>query len=76
VAIRGWQTFSAPLRRLLVTCPYRAYDYLGLKAKKGHKIAIVATARKLLHIVWAVLVRQEKYRDLQKDSPKNGIGSV
>ncbi|GCL71025.1 hypothetical protein PN4B1_09290 [Paenibacillus naphthalenovorans] len=38
-----------------------------MKEKKGHKIAIVATARKLLHIIWAVLVRQEEYRDLRKD---------
>ena len=59
----------------MVQCAQRAIQskgklrnfYLGLKEKKGHKIAIVATARKLLHIVWAVLVRQEEYRDIRKD---------
>jgi transposase len=63
------------LRWILVQCAQRAVQsegklrafYLGLKAKKGHKIAIVATARKLLHVVWAVLVRQEEYRDLRRD---------
>ena len=65
----------ATLRWILVQCAQRAIQskgklrafYLGLKEKKGHKIAIVATARKLLHIIWAVLVRQEEYRDLRKD---------
>jgi transposase len=63
------------LRWILVQCAQRAIQskgklrsfYLGLKEKKGHKIAIVATARKLLHVVWAVLVRQEEYRDLRRD---------
>jgi transposase len=63
------------LRWILVQCAQRAIQskgklrsfYLGLKEKKGHKIAIVATARKLLHVVWAVLIRQEEYRDLRKD---------
>jgi transposase len=63
------------LRWILVQCAQRAIQsegklrtfYLGLKGKKGHKIAIVATARKLLHVIWAVLVRQEEYRDLRKD---------
>ncbi|ALS24173.1 IS110 family transposase [Paenibacillus naphthalenovorans] len=65
----------ATLRWILVQCAQRAIQskgklrafYLGLKEKKGYKIAIVATARKLLHIIWAVLVRQEEYRDLRKD---------
>ncbi len=63
------------LRWIMVQCAQRAIQskgklrafYLGLKEKKGHKVAIVATARKLLHIVWAVLIRQEEYRDLLKD---------
>lgn len=63
------------LRWILVQCAQRAIQskgklrtfYLGLKERKGHKIAIVATARKLLHVIWAVLVRQEEYRDLRKD---------
>jgi transposase len=63
------------LRWILVQCAQRAVQskgklrtfYLGLKEKKGHKIAVVATARKLLHIVWAVLNRKEEYRDIRKD---------
>jgi hypothetical protein len=43
------------------------YIYLALMEKKGHKVAIVATARKLLHVVWAVLSRKEEYRDLRRD---------
>lgn len=41
--------------------------YLRLKRKKGHKIAIVATARKLLAIAWAMLVRGVSYRERRED---------
>ena len=63
------------LRWILVQCAQRgirsASDlqsfYLRLKAKKGHKIAIVATARKLLTIIWAVLTKEEEYKDIRRD---------
>ncbi|OKP84905.1 hypothetical protein A3844_18335 [Paenibacillus helianthi] len=63
------------LRWILVQCAQRAVQspgklrlfYLALKEKKGHKVAIVATARKLLHVIWAVLSRKEEYRDLRRD---------
>jgi transposase len=35
--------------------------YLRLRAKKGEKIAVVAVARKMLCIIWHLLVRGEKY---------------
>ncbi|KXG75830.1 hypothetical protein AN618_17400 [Fervidicola ferrireducens] len=63
------------LRWILVQCAQRAIQskgklqsfYFRLKEKKGHKIAIVATARKMLHIIWAVLTRREEYRDIRRD---------
>jgi transposase len=72
------------LRWILVQCAQRAIQskeklrsfYLSLKEKKGHKIAIVATARKLLHIIWAVLTRQEEYRDLRKDLLERKLKSL
>jgi|WetSurMetagenome_2_1015567.scaffolds.fasta_scaffold14151_3 transposase len=35
--------------------------YLRLRAKKGEKIAVVAVARKMLCIIWHLLVKGEKY---------------
>ena len=37
--------------------------YLRLKTKKGTKVAIVAVARKLLSIIWTLLIRNEEYRE-------------
>ncbi|MBE3580436.1 MAG: IS110 family transposase [Thermoanaerobacteraceae bacterium] len=41
--------------------------YLRLKKRKGHKIAIVAAARKLLTIIWAMLTKNTEYRYLKED---------
>ncbi len=41
--------------------PLRAF-YQRLRAKKGHQIAIVATARKMVTIFWHLLSRDEDYR--------------
>lgn len=41
--------------------PLRAF-YQRLRAKKGHQIAIVATARKMATIFWHLLSRGEDYR--------------
>lgn len=41
--------------------------YLRLKKRKGHKIAIVAAARKLLTIIWAMLTKNREYRYLRED---------
>ena len=41
--------------------------YLRLKKRKGHKIAIVAAARKLLTIIWAMLTKNTEYRYLRED---------
>ena len=35
--------------------------YLRVKAKKGEKTAIVAVARKMLTLIWHLLVKGEKY---------------
>jgi len=36
--------------------------YYELKKRKGTKIAVVATARKLLRVVYCMLSRKENYR--------------
>jgi len=36
--------------------------YLRLKKQKGTKIAVVATARKLLRVIYCMLTRKENYR--------------
>lgn len=41
--------------------------YLRLKKRKGHKIAIVAAARKLLTIIWAMLTKNTEYHYLKED---------
>jgi predicted GIY-YIG superfamily endonuclease len=41
--------------------------YLRLKKHKGHKIAIVAAARKLLTIIWAMLTKNTEYRYFRED---------
>ncbi|WP_258359419.1 IS110 family transposase [Moorella sulfitireducens (nom. illeg.)] len=41
--------------------------YLRLKKRKGHKVAIVAAARKLLTIIWAMLTKNMEYRHLRED---------
>jgi len=38
-------------------------SYLRIKGRRGHKIAIVATARKLLGIIWHLLITGEEYID-------------
>lgn len=41
--------------------------YLRLKKREGHKIAIIAAARKLLTIIWAMLSKNAEYRYLKED---------
>jgi transposase len=36
--------------------------YFELKKKKGTKIAVVATARKLLRVIYCMLARKENYK--------------
>jgi len=36
--------------------------YLKLKKEKGTKIAVVATARKLLRVIYCMLSRKENYK--------------
>ena len=60
------------LRRTLVQCATSAIKarnsqirlfYLRIRGRRGHKIAIVATARKLLGIIWHLLITGEEYID-------------
>jgi transposase len=60
------------LRRILVQCATVAIKarnsqirqfYLRIRGRRGHKIAIVATARKLLGIIWHLLITGEEYID-------------
>jgi len=60
------------IRRILVQCAMVAIKarnsqirlfYLRIKGRRGHKIAIVATARKLLTIIWHLLLTGEEYID-------------
>jgi len=60
------------LRRILVQCATVAVKarnsqirlfYLRIRGRRGHKIAIVATARKLLEIIWHLLITGEEYID-------------
>lgn len=62
---------SKPLRWILVQCanvavnqvkdPYLGRFYGGLKRKKNHQVAILATARKLLVSIFHMLDRKEVY---------------
>jgi transposase len=60
------------LRRTLAQCATSAIKarnsqirlfYLRIRGRRGHKIAIVATARKLLGIIWHLLITGEEYID-------------
>jgi len=60
------------LRRILVQCATVAVKarnsqirlfYLRIRGRRGHKIAMVATARKLLGIIWHLLITGEEYID-------------
>jgi transposase len=58
------------LRRILVQCATSAIKirnsqirlfYLRIRGRRGHKVALVATARKLLGIIWHLLLTGEEY---------------
>ena len=60
---------SAPVRKALVEAswsavrnpgPMRAF-YQRVRARRGHQIAIVATARKLAGLFWCLLTREQDY---------------
>jgi transposase len=61
---------NALLRWILIQVVHQAVRYpgelrkfyLGLKKKKGNKIAVVAAARKLLRVLYCMLTRKENYR--------------
>jgi transposase len=47
--------------------------YLRLRAKKGEKIAVVAVARKMLCIIWHLLVKGERYVE---ETFEKAVGSI
>ena len=60
------------IRRIMVQCAMVTIKarnsqirqfYLRIRGRRGHKIAIVATARKLLTIIWHLLLTGEEYID-------------
>lgn len=56
-----WLLVEAATAAVRVPGPLQAF-YVRLRAKKCHNKAIVATARKMLHFVWHMLMRGEPYR--------------
>jgi len=50
--------------------------YLRIKAKKGEKTAIVAVARKMLTIIWHLLVKGEKYVEEGFEKPIRDMKAV
>lgn len=71
---------SKYLRRIMVECAHALSNtkaktrlkrfYLRVLAKKGKKVAIVALARKMLCILYHLLVNQEVYKDEGLEKPK------
>lgn len=72
---------SAPARYALVEAawsvvrapgPLRAF-YERVRARRGHQVAIVATARKLACLFWCLLTRQEDYAYAQPSLTKKKL---
>jgi transposase len=72
---------SAPVRHALVEAswstvrqpgPQRAF-YQRLRARRGHQVAIVASARKLACLFWCLLTREEDYAFAQPSLTKKKI---
>jgi transposase len=71
---------SKYLRRMMIECAHALSNtkaktrlkrfYLRVLAKKGKKVAIVALARKMLCILYHLLVNQEMYKDDGLEKPK------
>ena len=72
---------SAPARHVLVEAswstvrqpgPMRAF-YERIRARRGHQIAVVATARKLACLFWCLLTREEDYAYQQPSLTKKKL---
>ncbi len=72
---------SAPARHALVEAswsvvrqpgPLRAF-YQRIRARRGHQVAIVATARKLACLFWCLLTRGEDYAYAQPSLTKKKL---
>jgi transposase len=60
-----WILVQCALIAIKYDCRLRAF-YTGIKNRKGHGKAIVATAKELLVIIWYMLTRNELYRNMNK----------
>lgn len=56
-----WLLIEAATAAVRVPGPLQGF-YLRLRRKKCHNVAIVAVARKMVHIIWHMLTNKEPYR--------------
>jgi len=62
---------------ILIKYPGRIKDfYTRLKKRKGHKVAIVACARKLLTMIWHMLMKGQVYIDGVNELTKRKINAM
>ncbi len=50
--------------------------YLRIKKKRGHNVAIVALARKILTLIWKILTYQENYGEMKEESLRRKISRM
>ena len=67
-----WMLIQAAQHARTHTGPL-GYFYQRLKRRKGHNIAIVATARKLAVFAWHILTNNESYRYAQPEPTQNKL---
>ncbi len=67
-----WMLIQAAQHARLHTGPLGRF-YLRLKKRKGHNIAIVATARKLAVAAWHILTNNEPYRYAQPEPTRTKL---
>jgi len=66
---------EAPRSAVRQPCPLRAF-YQRVRARRGHQIAIVASARKLACLFWCMLTRGEDYAYGQPSLTKKKLGRL
>ncbi len=70
-----WMLIQAAQHARLHTGPIGRF-YLRLKKRKGHNIAVVATARKLAAVAWHILKKKEPYRYAQPEPTRNKLSKL
>mgnify|MGYP000303680068 CR=1 FL=1 len=61
-----WILTQVALQAVRHPGPLREF-YLRIRERKGHKVAIIAAARKLLTIIWVLLTRQTSYEGAREE---------